>query len=184
MTHTNKPKSIIVMKVGPHSGMSLEEIIKSKQEEEKIYGVHFWGYSGVFCQPGRTQEFCRQTEAEYGELPKLVLITTKSAYSSEIGFIHLFSEDGITYREFEKPVQLQGAKYSFVTKGLERVEDFSLSDYAVVGGKNEGLPLQDHLRYRVNKSFARLASEETGARAGQSVLMASFAEPDAMWFKE
>ena len=55
----NKPKAIIVMKVGPHSGMSLSDIIKSKKEEEKTHGVHYWGYSGVFCQPKPSQEFCQ-----------------------------------------------------------------------------------------------------------------------------
>ena len=40
------PKAAIVMKVGPHSNMSLSEIIESKKIEEGVYGVHFWGYSG------------------------------------------------------------------------------------------------------------------------------------------
>ncbi len=52
---------IIVMKVGPHSGMSLDEIIESKREEEKGNGVHYWGYSGVFCRPLATQEFCKRS---------------------------------------------------------------------------------------------------------------------------
>ena len=69
------PKNIIVMKVGPHSGMSLDEIVLSKHAEEQIHGMHFWGYSGVFCTPKATQEFCNKCYAEEKVFPKLVLIS-------------------------------------------------------------------------------------------------------------
>jgi len=88
-------KNIIIMKVGPHSDMSLSEIIDSKIEEEKIHGVHFWGYSGVFCHPTKVQQYCEDIYKETGENPKLVLIETKSKYSSNIGFIKTYSTNGL-----------------------------------------------------------------------------------------
>ncbi|HKM20177.1 MAG TPA: hypothetical protein VJY47_03080 [Candidatus Dojkabacteria bacterium] len=148
-------KNIIIMKVGPHSDMSLSEIIDSKIEEEKIHGVHFWGYSGVFCHPTKVQQYCEDIYKETGENPKLVLIETKSKYSSNIGFIKTYSTNGKDYVEFKAPVQLQGATYSFVCKNIKKIDNFCIDNYLTIGGKNNLKPLDEHLRYRVNKSFAK-----------------------------
>lgn len=126
------PKNIIIMKVGPHSGMSLEDIINSKIEEEKRHGVHFWGYSGVFCQPKPTKKFCEKCNGEMGVPPTLILMSTKSAYNSNVGMINDYSVDGISYTKFKYPVQLQGAEFSFVAKNLRKLENFNLADYEVV----------------------------------------------------
>ena len=147
---------VIVMKVGPHSGMSLEDIIKSKIEEEKNHGVHYWGYSGVFCLPNKVQEFCEKKKV------KLVLLETKSAYDSDIGFISGYSINSKDVIKFEKPVQLQGAKYSFVAKNINIINDFNIDNYIVCYGKNEGKRLSEHLKFRVNKSFAKKVSNNNG----------------------
>lgn len=184
---TNRPKAIIVMKVGPHSNMSLSDIIISKKKEEKIHGFHYWGYSGVFCQPSPTQQFCQWAELTYKEHPKIVLIETKSAYKSNIGFIHQYSTNGSEYQSFKAPVQLQGAQFSFVAKNLYEIKDFKLSDYIVVGGKNDGLPLNEHLRFRVNKSFAKLRTEtddQFECTRESRALVATLVSPFAIWLKE
>lgn len=184
---TDKAKAIIVMKVGPHSGMSLPDIIKSKQEEEKIHGCHYWGYSGVFCRPKQTQQFCKWAKLIYKEYPQIVLIETKSTYKSNIGFIQQYSTDGSEYQFFNAPVQLQGAQFSFVAKELHEVNDFRLSDYIVVGGKNDSLPLNEHLRFRVNKSFAKLRTksvEQIIPTEEIKVLSATLIPPFAVWLKE
>lgn len=185
----NKPKAIIVMKVGPHSGMSLVDIIVSKKEEEKIHGVHYWGYSGVFCQPKPTKDFCEWAKKNYGEEPYLILIETKSSYKSDIGMITQYSEDNKTFEKFVSPVQLQGAQFSFVAKEIEMVKAFDLDDYIVVGGKNDGKILPQHLKYRVNKAFAKLKSRtekenDVGASETISVLRAKLVYPYAIWLKE
>lgn len=185
----NKPNAIIVMKVGPHSDMPLADIVVSKKEEEKIHGVHFWGYSGVFCQPKPTKDFCEWAKKEYGEEPYLILIETKSTYKSDIGMITQYSEDNIMFEKFVAPVQLQGAQFSFVAKEIEMVEAFDLDDYIVVGGKNDGKILSQHLRYRVNKSFAKLINK-TGNETDKepsvkiSVLRAKLVYPYVIWLKE
>ena len=56
-----KLEDIIVMKVGPHNDMSLDKIIESKNKEEIGNGVHYWGYSGVFCRPNWVQNFCKES---------------------------------------------------------------------------------------------------------------------------
>lgn len=183
-----KIENIIVMKVGPHSNMSLSEIIKTKQNEELIHGVHYWGYSGVFCQPKKTQEFCRWSLSVSNQAPKLILIETKSSYDSCIGNIKYFSSNGNDYEAFSGPVQLQGAQFAFVARTLKKVDDFSLDDYIVVGGKNDGKPLPLHLRYRVNKSFARInpgndIDKKEDAAIQNTVLEAELVYPYAIWLK-
>lgn len=183
---SNLPKAAIVMKVGPHSNMSLEEIIKSKQVEESIHGVHYWGYSGSFCQPKPTQAFCRWAMDKFGEEPSLILLETKSSYNSSIGFITQYSVDNTTFVPFQAPVQLQGARFSFVAKELRVIDTFCPERYRVYGGKNEGKTLLEHLRFRINKSFATLAEAEIAKTNYNTVpvLVATLVEPYAIWLKE
>ena len=176
-----KIEDIIVMKVGPHSDMSLEEIIESKKEEEIGNGVHYWGYSGVFCRPKQVQEFCKNSVLS-NHKPILVLIETKSSYSSGIGFINEYSEDNINYKRFKSPVQLQGAQFSFVAKNLRKYDHFKLDDFIVVGGKNSGKVLSNHLIYRVNKCFGRYSEDSDDKEI--SVWIADLVEPYAVWLKE
>lgn len=181
------PKAIIVMKVGPHSGMTLEEIILSKQVEEEFHGVHYWGYSGNFCQPKPTQEFCKRAKETYGVDPQLILLQTKSAYKSTIGAITHYSEDGKNYVKFNNPVQLQGAEFSFVAKNIQKINNFNINNYIVIGGKNAGKPLSQHFKGRVNKSFAQLCiTNETNViefENAESVLTAELTYPYAVWLK-
>lgn len=177
------PKNIIVMKVGPHSGMSLDEIVLSKHAEEQIHGMHFWGYSGVFCTPKATQEFCNKCYAEEKVFPKLVLIETKSPYESNVGKIDYYSVDSKNYLKFDAPVQLQGAQFSFVAKKLSLIDKFPISLYKVVGGKNDGIPLLNHLRFRVNKSFATLDDNPILDTTYVRVLAAELVPPYSIWLK-
>ena len=172
---------IIVMKVGPHSDMSLDEIIESKNKEEILNNVHYWGYSGVFCRPKQVQEFC-QNSVLNNHAPKLVLIETKSSYSSDIGFINEYSADNINFEKFKNPVQLQGAQFSFVTKNLRKYDKFKLDDFVVVGGKNNDKPLSKHLVFRVNKCFGKYVGNSNSNEL--NVLIADLVEPYAVWLRE
>ncbi len=174
-------EDIIVMKVGPHSDMSLDEIIDSKKEEEIGNGVHYWGYSGVFCRPKQVQEFCKSSVLN-NHSPKLVLIETKSSYSSSIGFINEYSEDNINYKKFKSPVQLQGAQFSFVSKNIRKYNHFKLDDFIVVSGKNDGKVLSSHLKFKVNKCFAKYKGNSQDKEI--NVLVADLVEPYAVWLKE
>lgn len=178
---TEKLEDIIVMKVGPHSNMSLDEIIESKNKEEIGNGVHYWGYSGVFCRPKQVQDFCKKSVLN-NHSPKLVLIETKSTYSSNIGFINEYSIDNINYKKFKSPVQLQGAQFSFVAKNIRKYNQFKLDDFTVVGGKNDGKVLSSHLKFKVNKCFAKYVGNCKDKEI--NVLVADLVEPYAVWLKE
>ena len=174
-------EDIIVMKVGPHSNMSLDEIIESKNKEEIGNKVHYWGYSGVFCRPKQVQEFCKQSVFNQHH-PKLVLIETKSSYNSTIGYISEYSTDNINFQKFKSPVQLQGAQFSFVAKNIRKYNNFKLDDFTVVGGKNDGKVLSSHLKFKVNKCFAKY--KENSQDKEINVLIADLVEPYAVWLKE
>lgn len=181
----SKYPAIIVMKVGPHSGMSLQEILISKQEEEKVNQVHYWGYSGVFCMPQSVHKFCEWAKMTYGEFPKLVLLETSSSYKSkEVGFITKFSTNNKDFYEFKAPVQLQGAQFAFVAKNIREYNSFCLDDYIVYGGKNDGKKLSDHLRYRVNKAFAVKNNNQVSTCQQLHALIVDLVEPFAIWLKE
>lgn len=176
-----KLDDIIVMKVGPHSNMSLDEIIESKVQEEIGNDAHYWGYSGVFCRPKQVQEFCKKSVLN-GNSPKLVLIETKSSYNSDIGYISEYSDDNINYKKFKSPVQLQGAQFSFVAKNIRKYDHFRLNDFVVVGGKNDGKVLREHLKFKVNKCFAKYNCNSNDKEI--NVLVADLVEPYAVWLKE
>ena len=74
-----------------------------------------------------------------------------------------------------------------MAKELHEVNGFRLSDYIVVSGKNDGLPLNEHLRFRVNKSFAKLRTElveQINPTEEIKVLSATLVPPFAVWLKE
>lgn len=183
MKTTDLPQLGIVMKVGPHSGMSLEQIVASKTEEESRLGVHYWGYSGTLCQPPRVIDFMAYAVA-LGQLVDLLLLETKSDYGSSIGHVSEFSRDGKTYEPFAGPVQLQGAQFAFVARDLTLVDqDLFLDDLVVVGGANDGRPLSQHLRSRVNKAFVRRANHAVDGTRARLALKARLVEPYVVWLR-
>lgn len=176
------PSFGIVMKVGPHSGMSLAEIVETKHEEEAMHGVHYWGYSGTLCHPKRVVRFVQYVLSQQPTPPDLLLLETVSPYSSPIGGIKCFSRDSNAYEEFNAPVQLQGAEYAFVCRDLCRLDhDILLDSYQVVGGKNDGERLSKHLRFRVNKAFVRRSYGPASSHLARLAYRAELVEPYVLW---
>jgi hypothetical protein len=174
----------IVMKVGPHSGMSLAQIAESKRAEEAIGGVHYWGYSGTSCHPSRVRSFVLDVLARQAAAPVLLLLETRSGYTSPIGRIGRFSTDAGTYGAFDGPVQLQGAQYAFVCRNLRRMDcSFPADSYSVVGGTNDGALLSRHLRYRVSKAFVRRNEVVVSAQQARLAYAAELAEPYVIWLE-
>jgi len=179
------PSFAIVMKVGPHNGMSLKEIIESKHAEEDRNGVHYWGYSGTLSHPNRVLKFITYVISLQNSPPELLLLQTNSYYNSPIGKIKSFSRDNNTYEQFNGPVQLQGAQYSFVCRNLRRVDsEFLLDYYCVIGGKKDGEPLSKYLHHRVNKAFVRKYSGPPSPYKSRLIYSAQLVEPYVLWLKE
>lgn len=172
----------IVMKVGPHTGMSLSEIINSKYSEESRNGIHYWGYSGTLCHPKRVLEFMSYVLSLQTTPPDLLLLETSSRYNSPIGKIQRFSRDNDIYKDFNGPVQLQGAQYAFVCRNLRRMNyAFTLDSYSVVGGKSDGESLSRYLRHRVNKAFVRRNHMPASHHQSRLAYTAQFVAPYVLW---
>lgn len=179
------PPFAIVMKIGPHSGMSLNEIVESKYKEEAQYGVHYWGYSGTLCHPRRVLDFVSYVLSFKQGPPSLLLIETESNYTTSIGHINCFSKDSKNYEKFDGPIQLQGAQYAFVAQNLHRIDrDFQLDRYSVISGKNDGKPLSLHLRQRVNKAFVKRTPRAKTSHISHLAYMAQLSAPYVFWLKE
>lgn len=179
------PQYAIIMKVGPHSGMSLEEILRSKQQEEQRGGCHYWGYSGTMCHPRRVIEFVSAVISETNRPPDLLLVATPSDYSSCLGPVGEYSTDGKVFHRFSTQVQLQGAQYAFVASNIRHIDqDIDLDDFEVVGGKNDGVRLSQHLRHRVNKACVRRCDNPRPSKKVRLAYLSSLVEPYAVWLRE
>ena len=182
------PAFAVVMKVGPHSGMSLAEIAASKAEEERRLGRHFWGYSGSLCHPRRVVDFVAYARAMTETPVQLLLIETSSDYRSSIGKIAAFSTDQQHYTRFADAVQLEGAQFAFVARDLQRIDsDIDLDAFSVVGGRNDGRSLSQHLRHRINKAFVRTVTHAAAAARISArcrlAYSARLVEPFAVWLR-
>jgi len=143
------------MKAGPHSGDSLEDIIKMKLEEQSKFGRFYWGYSGTLCHPYRVQKFAQEA-IEKGIIPLLVLSPTNSAY--DVGgtrkIVHEYSIDNKKWDKLPKGVHLWNCKFAVIASNLQKVDQYiDLNEYIVATEKKVCL-LGEYIRYRVNKACA------------------------------
>ncbi len=183
-------RCFIFMKIGPHSGMNLEDIVKSKINEESIHGVSFWGYSGNFCHPNLVHSFTNYSLQKIGKPPKLALIETSSCYFSNIGFVNEYSSNNKDYYKLPHPIQLQNCRYSFVTKSTKKVSFlFDMNKFRVFGGSKHGIHLNEYFKYRINKVCATSESpiELQVSKGAQDTIKISYisdlADPYCIWVK-
>lgn len=158
---TALPKYAIIMKIGPFSGFSLEEIIDIKIKEEEKIGKFFLGYAGVFCHPKRVAEFVKLAKAA-NEKVYLMFIRTPSNFISPIERLSEYSLDKESWQPLDKEVLLVGSKFSIVGKNIQTVDfEINLSDYQSVLGTTLGKSLDEYLRWRCDKSCAVYAPQKT-----------------------
>jgi hypothetical protein len=148
------PKYSIIMKIGPFSGFSLEEIIDIKIREEQKVGKFFLGYAGVFCHPKRIKDFIQLATSE-GEKVYVFFIKTPSNFISPIQQLLYFSKDNETWESLPKEVLLVGSKFAIVGKGIKKTDfEINLSNYQSMLGCVPGKTLDEYLRWRCDKSCA------------------------------
>jgi len=147
--------AIIFMKAGPHSGDTLEDIIKMKLEEQTKFGRFYWGYSGTLCHPYKVQKFAQEA-VNNGVVPLLVLSPTRSAY--DVGgikkIVHEYSIDDKKWNKLPRGVHLWNCKFAITASNMQKVDQYiDLNEYIVASGK-KACPLGEYIRYRVNKACA------------------------------
>ena len=148
---------IILMKVGPYCGYSLDEIIDIKQEEQEKVGMYFWGYSGVFCRPNVVKNLVNYAN---GNKIYVLFVETKSDFRpSTFDRFNKFSVDGGVWNELPDDVLLVGNKdkphFAITANNLKRVDiRLDLSKYCTLKGifPNDNQRFDTYFRYRVDKA--------------------------------
>lgn len=148
---------IILMKVGPYCGYSLDQIIDIKQKEQDKVGKYFWGYSGVFCRPLVVKNLVSNAGAEG---VKILFVETKSDFVPETyEKFSQYSKDGSAWEGLPEDVLLVGnrKKPHFAITGKDlKEEDFQLdlTQYCTLKGLfiNENQRFDSYFKYRVDKA--------------------------------
>ena len=152
-----KYANIVLMKVGPYCGYSLDEIIDIKQKEQKKVGRYFWGYSGVFCRPNVVRNLVSYAN---GNKVYVLFVETKSDFKpSTFDEFKQFSEDGGVWDDLPKDILLVGNKnkahFAITANKLEKVDMTpDLSKYCTLKGifPNDNQRFDTYFRYRVDKA--------------------------------
>lgn len=153
----SKDPYIILMKVGPYCGYSLDQIIKIKQKEQKTVGKYFWGYSGVFCRPNVVKNLVSYAN---GNKVYVLFVETKSDFKpSSFDRFNKFSEDGGVWSDLADAVLLVGNKnkahFAITANNLKRVDiSLDLSQYCTLKGifPNDNQRFDKYFKYRVDKA--------------------------------
>jgi hypothetical protein len=148
---------IVLMKVGPYCGYSLDEIIEIKKKEQEKTGKYFWGYSGVFCRPNVIKNLVSYAN---GNKIYLLFVETKSDFKPfTFDRFEKFSEDGGIWNNLPKDVLLVGNNnkphFAITANKLEEVNmTLDLSQYCTLKGifPNDNQRFDKYFRYRVDKA--------------------------------
>lgn len=184
-------EAILLMKVGPYCGYSLDEIIDIKKKEEKLYGKFYWGYSGVFCHPRTINAFvsyCLLNNLS----PKVLMVETKSSYDSEDAEkLGQYSVDGSVWNELDNKVNLVGnaAKphCAVTARNLQEIDiEINLSDYCVFRGMIPDMNknLSEYFKYRVDKACALFNPGDRVEKIVSVKYSAELVEPFGMYIKK
>ncbi len=154
-----KSESILVMKIGYHGAEDIDTIIARKKEEEKKCGQTYWGYGGVLCHPIRVvQNFASQVGTKK---IKVLFSVTKSPFQSDPTRAKYFSEDGKTWSPLHDSANVLASKFAIVLRSLKACKKtIVLNDYCVPIGPSKGRPLNEYLRFRVDKAVGTLSNKK------------------------
>lgn len=169
------------MKAGPHSGNSLDVIIKMKKEEEEKFGIFYWGYSGTLCHPFKIQKFAMEA-IKNKTIPKLLFSVTESAYNPPgIKKVYKYSLDARVWKDLPTGVYLWNCDYAIIATNLKEVEAYvDLNEYVVTEKKKR---LGEYLRYRVNKACAKFYGATRFPRLVKVKYVADIVSPFCVFLK-
>jgi hypothetical protein len=191
MSHMDLEKYpyIVLMKVGPYCGYSLNQIIDIKQKEQKKVGKYFWGYSGVFCRPNVVKNLVSYAK---GNKVYVFFVETKSDFKpSTYDRFNKFSEDGGVWNNLPEDVLLVGNKnkahFAIIGNKLKEIDmTLDLSQYCTLKGvfANDNQRFDKYFRYRVDKACGvYLPNDETEKKEVQVKYVSELVEPYAVYIK-
>ena len=180
---------IVLMKVGPYCGYSLDEMIDIKQKEQKKVGKYFWGYSGVFCRPNVIRNLVSYAN---GNKIYVLFVETKSDFKpSTFDKFEQFSEDGGIWNDLPKDVLLVGNKnkshFAITANKLEKVNmTLNLSQYCTLKGifPNDNQRFDTYFRYRIDKGCGVYFPNDMTEKKGVEIkYMSELVEPYSVYIK-
>lgn len=170
------------MKVGPHGGESLEEILVRKQAELEgsPLGVAYWGYGGSVCHPTRqVQPLAHIAEGRVG----VVFIETPSDPKIAPVRAQMISRDGAAWNELPYG-HVTSSKWALVLSTLHVTSaSIDLADYEVAVGSSKGRPLEKYLRGRCDKACAWRNPSERQPDVRRIVAIGQLADPWAVFLR-
>jgi hypothetical protein len=179
---------ILFMKVGTHAQETLEDIIARKTKEIEDAGYALWGYGGNTCHPQTmVQPFARSYE-ERGHTIYLCMQEMVSKHSAEPMRADQLSEDGITWKDIPKAINVLGSRYALPIKRLhmERLE-LPLAQTRVAIGSSQGRAGDQYISGRVDKACLEVTAPTNEKEAGAHVininLVAELIRPYAVYVR-
>lgn len=154
MTNIIKPGAgLIFMKVGLHAQETLADIIARKKKEIEAAGHAMWGYGGNTCHPrSMVQPFAEEHSAK-DEPIYLVMHEMNSRHFAEPLPAKRYSEDGITWKDVPKGIEVRGSRFALVLEDLrEEQHILPLAQTRVGVGPNRGKLGSRYLLGQVDKA--------------------------------
>lgn len=143
---------LVFMKVGTHARETLPDIIARKRRELDKAGVIFWGYGGNTCHPLTFVQPFAKNHAAAGEDVFLIMEKMDSRHFAEPEVAKDYSDDGVTWHDVPKGVEVRGSRYAMVLGSLEEKEfDVDLTALSVASGASRGRTAFQYLKGRVDK---------------------------------
>jgi hypothetical protein len=147
------------MKVGTHAQETLSDIIARKTKEIAQAGRAMWGYSGNTCHPrSMVQPFAEEQAAKGGTI-YLCMQQMESKHFAEPLRAKQFSEDGITWADIPRAINVLGSRYALVVDKLEATEiELPLDHTRVAIGPSQGRSGSRYIQGRVDKACLEVTS--------------------------
>lgn len=178
---------ILLMKVGFHGDEPLDKIITRKNEEVAKIGHTYWGYGGTLCHPTRVvQPFAHEhSGGSEKDIRVLFSVTPSAFHSSNTAPATHFSEDGVSWKKLPEETLITASRFALVLKKIQPIDtQLDMSRYAVGFGPSYGRPLQDYLRFRVDKAVAFRDDQKPAIQSTIKIgFMATLAPPFAIWVR-
>ena len=149
------PDAFIYMKVGPHGGEALDEILDRKRGEFKRAGKIFWSYGGFTCHP-RTQvnpfvEEWTQRQGSVYVLMERLENPGRLVYGAPAGTATHYSVDCEVWDVIPKEIST-APKRAFVLGEITEVNrELDLRDFLVGIGRSKGENAAKYITNQVDK---------------------------------
>ena len=146
------PQAFIFMKVGHHSGESLESIMERKQREITDAGRTFWGYGGSLLHPiNQVQPFAKRLVDQKEEIKMLMAPTASKTDVPILPGID-FSVDRHKWEPLPSGIRVTGSRYAILLDEIKPVHlELDLGHFEVGIGPSRGRNATQYVKGKVDK---------------------------------